>query len=112
MYVSDAAKSIVMSLEKFNGLEGCNDQSKYTLNIGTGRGGMTIDILANVIKDIVGYTGEIRYNGKSPGQKEKALVVDRMEDILGWYPPTSLEEGMKKTIEWYIANKQEADKRF
>lgn len=112
MYVGDAAKAIVMSLENFNGLEGCNDQSKYTLNIGTGRGGMTIDLLANAIKDIVGYDGEIRYNGKSPGQKEKALVVDRMEKVLNWYPSTSLEEGMKKTIEWYVANKEEADKRF
>jgi GDP-L-fucose synthase len=111
MYVGDAAQGIVMALEKFDGLEDCNDQSKYTLNIGTGQG-ITIDELSETIRKIVGYNGEVIYTSKSPGQKEKSLVVERMERVLNWYPPNSLEKGMKKTIEWYLANKESADKRF
>jgi len=111
MYVGDVAEGIVKSIENFDGDPNSNDQSKYTLNLGTGQG-ITIDELSETVRKIVGYEGEARYTGKSPGQKEKALVVDRMKNVLGWYPPTSLEEGMKKTVDWYIANKEEADKRF
>jgi len=89
----------------------CEDQSKYTLNIGSGKG-ITIDELANTIKNLVEYKGELKYNGKAAGQKEKALVVERMIAHLNWYPETNLMVGLKKTIEWYINNKEEADKRF
>lgn len=111
MYVGDVAEGIVRSIEQFEGVENCNDQSKYTMNLGSGQG-ITIDELSETIRKTVGYEGEIRYTRKSPGQKEKALVVDRMKNVLGWYPPTSLSEGMKRTVEWYVANKEEADKRF
>jgi len=111
MYVEDCAEGIVRALEIFDGVEGINDQSKYTLNIGTGEG-ITINELATTIGDIVGYGGELRYNGKSSGQKEKALEVSRMKKVLGWQPPTSLKDGMRKTIEWYLENKKSADERF
>lgn len=111
MYVGDAAKGIVMSTELFDGIESCEDQSKYTLNIGTG-GGITIDTLASTMKEIVKFDGELRYTGGNPGQKEKAMVVERMKEVLNWYPETSLRDGLTKTIEWYTENKKEADKRF
>ena len=111
MYVGDCAEGIVRALENFEGVPGIEDQSKYTLNIGTGEG-MTIDNLAKTIGNIVGFDGEFEYSGGSPGQKAKALVVDRMREVLNWYPETSLENGLKKTIKWYIANKEEANKRF
>lgn len=111
MYVGDCAEGIVRATESFEGLEDVNDQSKYTLNIGTGEG-ITIETLANTIKDIVGYTGNLTYNGKSAGQKEKALEVSRMRRVLDWIPPTTLEQGLRKTIDWYMAHKEEADKRF
>lgn len=111
MYVGDAAEGVVRATEIFEGDSESSDQSKYTLNIGTGHG-ISIDELSETVRKIVGYEGEIKYNGTSPGQKEKVLVVDRMKRILDWNPPTSLEEGMKKTIEWYIKNKENADKRI
>jgi len=111
MYVGDAAEGIVKAIENFGGDPESSDQSKYTLNIGTGKG-ITIDELSETIKTIVGYKGEIRYNGTSPGQKEKILVVDRMKRVLNWSPSTSLEEGMKRTIKWYIENKKSADERI
>jgi len=111
MYVGDCARGIVKALEDFEGVQKVEDQSKYTLNIGSGEG-ITIDFLAKTIAEIAEYEGELRYNGKSGGQKAKALVVDRMKDVLNWTPETSLEDGLRKTIEWYVKNKKEADKRF
>ncbi|MEM3091171.1 MAG: NAD-dependent epimerase/dehydratase family protein [Candidatus Pacearchaeota archaeon] len=111
MYVEDCAEGIVRALEIFDGVEEVSDQSKYTLNIGTGQP-TTIDYLAKTIKEITEYSGDIIYNGKSSGVREKVLEVSRMKKILLWEPQTSLEEGLKKTIEWYIINKEEADKRF
>ncbi len=111
MYVGDTAEGIVKAIESFDEVKSCNDQSKYTLNIGTGKG-ITIDTLATTIKEIVGYKGKLKYNGKSAGQEEKALVVDRMKNELRWFPQTSLRDGLEKTIEWYVENKEKADKRF
>tara|TARA_Y100000310_G_scaffold221576_1_gene223184 strand:+ start:42294 stop:43280 length:987 start_codon:yes stop_codon:yes gene_type:complete len=110
IYVGDCAEGIVRAVETFDGLEDCEDQSKYTLNIGTGKG-TTIDNLAKTMSEIVGYKGNLKYTGGSPGQLSKALVVDRMKEVLDWYPQTTLREGLKKTIDWYVANKEEADKR-
>ena len=76
MYVKDCAQGICKALEMFNEDPESNDQSKYTLNIGTGAA-VTINELATTIKDIVGFEGELKYNGKSPGQKEKALELRR-----------------------------------
>jgi len=116
IYVKDAAEGIVLATEKFEGMknfdEESNDQSKYTLNIGTGNNGINIGALAKLIADIVGCKAEFIYSGKSAGQKEKALDIGRMKKVLNWQPTTTLEKGLKKTISWYIKNKTEADKRF
>ena len=111
IYVGDCAEGIVRATESFEGIDKCEDQSKYTLNIGTGKG-TTIGELSKTIERIVGYDGKVRYTGKSSGQQAKALVVDRMKEVLNWYPQTTLKDGFEKTIGWYIANKEEADKRF
>jgi GDP-L-fucose synthase len=110
MYVKDCAEGIIRSLENFDGDLESNDQSKYTLNIGTGSA-VTIDELAKTIKELVGYGGGLTYNGESPGQKEKALEVSRMRRVLNWQPPTSLKGGLKQTLDWYIPNKESADSR-
>jgi GDP-L-fucose synthase len=57
--------------------------------------------LAIMIKNIVGFEGEIKYDLSKPdGTLRKLLDVSKMK-ALGWKPRISLEEGMKKTYEWY-----------
>ena len=71
------------------------------INIGTGKD-ITIADLALCIKDVVGYEGDIVYDDSKPdGKPRKLLNVDRMRS-LGWSARTSLQEGLKKTIEWCI----------
>jgi GDP-L-fucose synthase len=82
------------------------------LNIGTGIG-TSIKELAELIGRLTGFKGEIVWDtSKADGVGRKVLDVSRMESILGWKPPTSLEAGLSRTIRWYMENKAEADARL
>lgn len=103
LYVEDCVEGILLAAEKYNDTE--------PLNIGTGVG-TSIRELAETINDVVGFEGEMVWNTSKPdGQMLKVLDVTRMKAELGWLPPTSLRDGLKKTIDWYIENKEAADAR-
>ena len=75
------------------------------INIGYGKE-VTIKELAFMIKDIVGYEGEIRFDPDKPeGMSEKLVDVTKSRK-LGWKFKTDLKEGLKKTYEWYLENEQ------
>lgn len=102
LYVGDAAEAVVRLL-----------QSDYhqPLNIGTGIG-TSIRELAELIAKVVEFDGDIVWDSSKPdGVGRKVLDVRRSRQILDWQPPTSLEEGLRKTIHWYMANKTAADTR-
>jgi GDP-L-fucose synthase len=70
------------------------------VNIGCGED-ISIAELALLVKDVVGYTGNIEYDTRKPdGTPRKLLDVSRLVG-LGWKPKTSLEEGIRKTYDWY-----------
>ena len=65
---------------------------------------ITIKELAEMIAKVVGFTGEIMWNSDVPnGTLRKVLNVDKIKE-LGWEPKITLEEGLKKTYEWYCHN--------
>ena len=104
LYVEDCAEAILLATEKYNELE--------PMNIGTGLG-TSIRELAETIQQTSGYHGGIRWNTDKPdGQFKKVLATEKMRRVLQWQPPTSLREGLEKTIRWYEANKAEADARL
>ena len=71
------------------------------LNIGAGVD-LTINELAEIIKEIVGFRGEIVYDTSKPdGTSQKLLDVSRINE-LGWRSKIDLEEGIKKTYEWFL----------
>ena len=73
------------------------------INIGTGED-LTIAELATFIAEIVGFTGDIRWDHSKPdGTPRKLLNVDRLHN-LGWRPQRSLEQGLRETYAWYIEN--------
>ncbi len=75
------------------------------INIGYGKD-VTIKELAFMIKDAVGYNGEIRFNPEKPEGMSEKLVDLTKSKKLGWEHKTDLKEGLKKTYEWFLKNGQ------
>lgn len=96
LYVDDLAAACVFLMERYD----CNDIGTC-INVGTGKD-LTIRRLAEIIKDIVGFKGNLVFDATKPdGTPQKLLDVSRLMD-LGWQAQTSLTEGIKKTYQWYL----------
>lgn len=95
LYVEDAADGIVLALEKY-------DKSE-PVNLGSGSE-ISIKNLLELIARIMDYQGEIRWDTSKPdGQPRRMLDTARAEREFGFKAKTKFEEGLKKTIDWYIA---------
>ena len=95
LYVDDLAEALLYVMQNHDAAE-IGD----FINIGTGVG-ITIKALGELIADIVGFKGEIRFDaGKPDGMAVKILDVERI-NRLGWKASTSLAEGIRMTYEWY-----------
>lgn len=71
------------------------------LNIGSGEE-VTIQELAELIKIVVGFEGDIRFDATKPdGTPRKLLEVTRLK-ALGWYPRIRLQEGLTTTYQWFV----------
>ena len=96
LYVDDLADACVFLMEKFD-----YQEVGELINIGTGKD-ITIKDLSLLIKDIVGFNGEILWDSTKPdGTPKKLLDISRIRG-LGWEPKTSLREGIRYTYEWYL----------
>jgi len=108
LYVADLAKAavFVMNLPKHQ-YQSVTEDMRSHLNVGSGLD-ISIADLAGLIKKIIGYDGEIRFDTtKADGPPRKLLDIHQIES-LGWSPSVSLEEGIKKTYQAYIASKTTA----
>jgi GDP-L-fucose synthase len=75
------------------------------INLGTGKD-ISIYDLAHLIKKIIGYQGDIVFDGSvSDGQPKRLLDVSRAKALLGWQAEADLETGLRATIEWYRSTK-------
>ncbi len=102
IYSGDAAEAVARLLRS---------GYKEPLNIGTGIG-TSIRELSEVVAKLTNFRGEIVWDTtKADGVMRKVLDVSKMESVLDWKPPTSLEAGLARTIRWYLENKAEADAR-
>ena len=73
------------------------------INIGTGTD-ITIKDVAQTVKEVVGFCGEIVFNTKMPdGTKRKLLDVSKIKH-LGWKPIITLKDGLKDTYKWFLEN--------
>lgn len=93
LFTEDMAEACVFLLEKYSG----ND----FFNVGTGTD-VSIRELAELVKDITGYDGEIVYDTSKPdGMPQKLMDCSRLEKE-GWVAGTGLREGLEKTYGWYL----------
>lgn len=92
LHVDDMADACVFLIETYEG-------SQF-VNVGTGTD-VTIRELAEIIKEVVGFEGELVFDTSKPdGTPQKLLDVTKLEG-LGWKYRMELKDGIKVTYEWY-----------
>lgn len=93
MYIDDGAEACLYVMEKYDG--------PGTINIGLGKT-TSIRELAEAIRKVVGYQGEIRYDASKPDGMPRRLLDSTAITELGWRPLIGLDEGLKKAYQWYL----------
>lgn len=101
LYVDDLADACVYLMNTYSGNE--------TVNLGTGKE-LTIKELAELVKKVVGFKGEITFDPSKPdGTPRKLLDVSKLEK-LGWYYKTELEDGIKLAYDDFLHNDVRAER--
>ena len=102
LYVDDMADACVYLMELDEATYAANTTPMLShINIGTGQD-VTIRELAELIKTVVGFEGEIVFDATKPdGAPRKLLDTSRLT-ALGWQPRFSLKEGLIETYQWYL----------
>ena len=97
LYVEDAAEGIILATERYN--------KSDAVNLGTGRE-VTVRDLTSLIASLAGFTGKINWDTSRPdGQPRRMLDVTRALGEFGFRATTSLEDGLKRTVDWYRTSK-------
>lgn len=100
LYVDDLAEAIVFLLEKVNAKD-LYQAGITQINIGMGKD-LTINELAELIAEVIGFKGKIVYDSSKPdGTPRKLMDVTRINN-LGWKAKTDLKTGIQKTYQWYL----------
>lgn len=96
VYVEDLAKGLLLAAEKLKGPEPVNLGSGMEVSIGD---------LVKKITRLTSFKGEFIFDQTKPkGQPRRVISIRKARKLLGFLPQTSLEKGLKKTIEWYEKN--------
>ena len=99
LYVEDAVDGLLLAAEHYD--------SSEPVNLGSGNE-ISIKDLAEMIAYLTGFEGELVWDITKPnGQPRRSLDVNRAKQLFGFRAETSLKEGLKRTIEWYQANKNQ-----
>jgi GDP-L-fucose synthase len=97
LYVEDAAEGIVRAAQHYD--------QKEPVNLGTGIETSTRE-LAEKIAKLIGFCGNIVWDATQPnGQPRRCVDVSRAEREFGFRAAISLDEGLSRTIEWYMRNR-------
>ncbi len=99
LYVDDCADALVHLIKVYSG--------EAHINVGVGQD-VTIRELAETVARVVGFEGAIDCDASKPdGTPRKLLDVSRLT-ALGWTASTGLEEGLRRSYDWYLANMPDA----
>jgi GDP-L-fucose synthase len=97
IYVDDAAEGILLATERYNGPQ--------PVNIGAGFE-ITIKDLVDKIVKLTGFKSQIRWDSSSPdGQPRRRLDVSRAKQLFGFEAKMTFDEGLKRTIDWFLKNR-------
>ncbi len=97
LYVDDAARGILMAAEKYDQPDPVNLGTSYEI---------TIRELAETIRGLCGFGGAISWDASKPdGQPRRKLDVNRARRGFGFESRVDLEEGLRRTVDWYQETK-------
>ena len=100
LYVDDVGRAVTFCLDHVHAA----DVADGMLNVGCGED-LTIRDLAERVRAVVGYEGEVEWDASKPdGTPRKLMDVSRLRG-LGWAPSVSLEDGLRRTYQWYLENR-------
>ena len=101
LFADDLADGLIFLMNNYN--------DPKPINIGPNRE-VSIRYLSELIANLVGYEGKIEWDTTQPnGTPRRALDTSKM-DALGWKAKTSLEDGLKTTINWFMENRGTYDR--
>ena len=93
-YINDIANGIILAAENYNDSE--------PLNLASGKE-TSIKEVVNIIKEQMNYKGKITWDAKKPiGPNRRNVSIELARKKINYNPKVSLEEGIKKTINWYL----------
>jgi GDP-L-fucose synthase len=104
LYVDDLADACVFLMRNFSAQDlERSEPSTPIVNIGWGKD-ISIKELALLVKDIIGFEGDITFDTTKPdGTPRKLLDVSKLSN-LGWQPKVSLRNGIERTYQWCLKN--------
>ncbi len=101
LYVDDAAEAILLAAERYDASEPVNIGSSFEISIRE---------LLETIARVTGFTGEIRWDTTKPnGQPRRKLDTSRAKTAFGFEASTPFEEGLRRTVAWYVDKTSVAD---
>jgi GDP-L-fucose synthase len=102
LYVDDAAAAIVAAAERHEGVEPVNLGANHEVTIRE-----TVETIAR----LVGFDGELRWDTTKPdGQPRRCVDASRARELLGWEATTPFDAGLRVTVDWYLAHRDEAER--
>jgi len=106
LHTTDACNGIIQALEYYDNPKPANLRGgNIYSNIAEAGSEVSMKLLADLIKHIVGYEGGVIWDKSKPdGQPRRALSGERALQEFGYSPKISLYDGLKETIQWYTEN--------
>ncbi len=100
LYVEDAAEGILRAAEHYN--------SSEPVNLGSGRE-ISIKDLVSTVTRLTDFRGTIRWDDSKPhGQPRRCLDTSRAEERFGFRAVVSFEDGLRRTVDWYLERRKHA----
>ena len=97
LYAEDAAEGILLAAERYD--------SSDPVNLGSSRE-ISIRALAEIIAEQTGFSGKLRWDTTQPnGQLRRKLDTRRARERFGFESHTDFMEGLRRTVDWYMANR-------
>lgn len=103
LYVDDAAAGILLAAQHYDGAEPVNLGANHEL---------PIKELVEIIVDVVGFEGKVHWDTSKPdGQPRRGVDGTRAQKEFGFQAKVDFREGLRRTVDWYLAHRDEAEAR-